>query len=138
MLYLSAFFEKYRREYYDRLMFVSQRGEWEEWINFFLRAIATQSKDVALNSKDILNLLENYRCRIQEKRTSIYVTKLLDELFKNPYVTIPRAAVKLKTSFHTAKAAIEKLKKANILVEITDKQRGKVYCAKELLNLLEK
>ena len=138
MLYLSAFFEKYRREYYDRLISVSQRGEWEEWINFFLRAIAVQSKDAALNSEATLNLLENYRGRIQEKRTSIYVARLLDELFKNPYVTIPRAAVKLKTSFHTAKAAIEKLKKANILVEITDKQRGKVYCAKELLSLLEK
>ena len=137
MLYLSAFFEKYRREYYDRLISVSQKGEWEEWINFFLRAITVQSKDAALNSKAILNLLENYRGRIQEKRTSIYVAKLLEELFKNPYITIPRAAVKLKTSFHTAKAAIEKLKKVNILVEITDKQRGKVYCAKELLSLLE-
>lgn len=137
MLYLSAFFEKHRREYYDRLISVSQKGEWEEWINFFLRAIAVQSKDAALNSKAILNLLANYRNRIQEKRTSIYVTKLLDELFKNPYVSIPRAATKLDTSFHTAKAAIEKLKKANILVEITDKQRGKIYCAKELLSLLE-
>jgi len=137
MLYLSAFFEKYRSEYYDRLIAVSQKGEWEEWISFFLRAIIVQSKDAALNSKAILDLLENYRGRIQEKRTSIYVTKLLDELFKNPYVTTSRAAVKLKTSFHTAKAAIEKLKKVNILVEITDKQRGKVYCAKELLSLLE-
>lgn len=138
MLYLSAFFEKYRSEYYDRLIAVSRRGEWEEWISFFLRAIAVQSKDAALNSKAILKLLENYRCRIQEKRTSIYVAKLLDELFKNPYISIPRAASKLDTSFHTAKAAIAKLKKANILVEITDKQRGKVYCAKELLSLLEK
>ena len=138
MLYLSAFFEKYRREYYERLIAVSQRGEWEEWIIFFLRAIIVQSKDAAENSKAILRLLENYRGRIHEKRTSIYVTKLLDELFKNPYIAIPRAAVKLKTSFHTAKAAIEKLRKANILVEVTDKQRGKVYCAKELLSLLEK
>jgi Fic family protein len=137
MLYLSAFFEKHRREYYDRLISVSQKGEWEEWISFFLRAIAVQSKDAALNSKAILNLLANYRDRIQEKRTSIYVAKLLDELFKNPYASIPRAATKLNTSFHTAKAAIEKLKKANILVEITDKQRGKIYCARELLSLLE-
>lgn len=138
MLYLSAFFEKNRREYYDRLISVGQRGEWEEWVSFFLRAIIVQSKDAAENSKAILGLLENYRGRVQENRTSIYVPKLLDELFKNPYVSIPRAAVKLKTSFHTAKAAIEKLKKVNILVEITDKQRGKVYCAKELLSLLEK
>jgi Fic family protein len=137
MLYLSAFFEKYRRDYYDRLIAVSQRGEWEEWINFFLRAIVVQSKDAAENSKAILSLLEDYRGRLHQKRTSIYVTKLVDELFKNPYVTIPRAAVKLTTSYHTAKAAIEKLKKVNILFEVTDKLRGKVYCAKELLSLLE-
>ena len=137
MLYLSAFFDKYRDEYYERLLAVSQKGEWEEWISFFLRAIVVQSKDAAENSRAILKLLENYRNRIQEKRTSIYVAKLLEELFKNPYVSIPRAALKLNTSFHTAKAAIEKLRKVNILVEITDKLRGKVYCAKELLSLLE-
>jgi len=133
----NTFFDKYRDEYYERLLAVSQKGEWEEWISFFLRAIVIQSKDSAENSRAILKLLENYRNRIQEKRTSIYVARLLEELFKNPYVSIPRAALKLNTSFHTAKAAIEKLKKADILVEITDKQRGKVYCAKELLSLLE-
>nr|MBU1328710.1 Fic family protein [Candidatus Omnitrophota bacterium] len=137
MLYLSAFFDKYRDEYYERLLAVSQKGEWEEWISFFLRAIVVQSKDATENSKVILKLLENYRNRIQEKRTSIYVAKLLEELFKNPYVNIPRAALKLNTSFHTARAAIEKLRKVDILVEITDKRRGKVYCAKELLSLLE-
>lgn len=137
MLYLSAFFDKHRDEYYERLLAVSQKGEWEEWISFFLRAIVVQSKDATENSRSILKLLEDYRERIQKKRTSIYVAKLLDELFKNPYVSIPRAAAKLNTSFHTAKAAIEKLMKADILVEITDKQRGKVYCAKELLSLLE-
>lgn len=137
MLYLSAFFDKYRDEYYECLLAVSQKGEWEEWVAFFLRAIVVQSKDATENSRKILNLLENYRERIQKNRTSIYVAKLLDELFKNPYVSIPRAASKLETSFHTAKAAIEKLVKAGILIEITDKQRGKVYCAKELLSLLE-
>ncbi len=138
LLYLSAFFEKHRREYYDRLISVSQRGEWEAWIDFFLRAIAVQSKDAALNARAILDLLEDYKKRLQEKRTSIYVTRLLDELFKNPYVSIPRAATRLKTSYHTAKAAIERLKKTGILFEVSRKSRGKVYCAKELLGLLEK
>lgn len=138
MLYLSAFFEKYRNEYYDRLIAVSRNGEWEEWICFFLRGIVVQSKDAAENSSVILKLLDDYRARIREKRTSIYVVKLLDELFKNPYISISRAATKLDTSFHTAKAAIERLKKVGILVEITDKLRGKVYCAKELLSSLER
>ena len=35
LLYLSEFFEKHRSEYYSRLLGVSQRGEWKEWIEFF-------------------------------------------------------------------------------------------------------
>lgn len=136
MLYLSAFFEKYRSEYYNRLLTVSQRGEWEEWLKLFLRAVIIESQDAIENSKAILNLLESYKKDVQQRHSSFYVFKLLDELFKNPFISIPRAAEKLKTSFHTAKAAIEKLKEAKILIEITDKLRGKVYCAKELLDLL--
>ena len=137
MLYLSAFFEKYRSEYYDRLLVVSQKGDWEEWIKFFLRAVVAQSQDAIKNSHAILNLLEVYKKRIQQKRLSGYALKLLDEIFKNPYISIPRAAQKLRTSYHTAKAAVKKLIEAEILFEITDKLRGKVYCAKELLDLLE-
>lgn len=37
LLYLSAFFELHRREYYDLLLRVSQKGEWLPWIEFFLR-----------------------------------------------------------------------------------------------------
>jgi Fic family protein len=137
MLYLSAFFEKYRDEYYNGLLAVSQKGEWEEWIRFFLRAVAVQSQDAIRNSQAILNLLEIYKKRVHQKRPSGYVLKLIDEMFKNPYISIPRAAQNLETSYHTAKAAIRKLIQAKILFEITDKLRGKVYCAKELLDLLE-
>ena len=137
MLYLSAFFEKYRNEYYDRLLDVSQTGEWQEWIKFFLRAVVIQSKDAIKNSQAILNLCEVYKQRVHQKRPSGYTLKLLDEISKNPYISIPRAAQRLKTSYHTAKASVKKLLEAKILFEITDKLRGKFYCAKELLDLLE-
>lgn len=137
LLYLSAFFEKYRSEYYDRLLAVSQTGEWEGWIKFFLRGVAVQSKDAIENSKSILALLDKYRRVVQKPRTSIYVLKLLEEMFLNPFVTVPYAAKRLKTTYPTAKAAVEKLKEAKILFEVTDKRWGKIFCAKELLDLLE-
>ena len=77
MLYLSAFFEKYRREYYDRLLTVSQRGEWEEWLKLFLRAVIIESQDAIENSKAILNLLESYKKDVQQRHSSFYVFKLL-------------------------------------------------------------
>ncbi len=136
MLYLSAFFEKYRSEYYERLLAVSENGEWEGWTKFFLRAVAAQSKDAVENSKSILKLLDKYRKLIQKDRGSTYVAKLLDEVFLNPFVTIPYAAKKIETSYPTAKAAVKKLQEVKILFEASNKRWGKVYCAKELLDLL--
>ena len=37
LLYLSAYFEATRQEYYARLLRVTERGEWEEWLTYFLR-----------------------------------------------------------------------------------------------------
>ena len=36
LLYLSAFFEATRRDYYDRLHRVQESGQWEEWLMYFL------------------------------------------------------------------------------------------------------
>lgn len=138
LLYLSAFFEKNRREYYERLLAVSQKGDWENWIKFFLRAVAHQSKDAIDNSKLILSLLDKYRKMLREKRSSSYALDLLEEIFLNPFVTISYAAKRLKTTYPTAKAAVDKLRECGILAEASDKRWGKAYKAQELLKLLEK
>jgi Fic family protein len=137
MLYLSAFFEKYRAEYYERLLAVSEKGEWEEWIKLFLRAVAVQAKNAVGMSKSLLALRDKYRKQVQKARVSAYVLELLDEIFLNPFVTIPHTAIKLRTTYPTAKAAVNRLKEAKILSEVTNKRWGKVFCAKELFELLE-
>ncbi|MCX5666188.1 MAG: Fic family protein [Candidatus Omnitrophica bacterium] len=138
LLYLSAFFEKYRNEYYERLLAVSEKGEWQAWIKFFLRAVAHQAKDAIDNSKIILSLLDRYRKTLRDKKSSMYAVSLLEEIFLNPFVTIPYAARKLKTSYPTAKAAVDKLMACGILSEVSDRRWGKVYRAQELLSLLER
>ena len=45
LLYLSAYFDAHRQDYYDLLLRVSQHGAWEDWLTFFLRGIATQAQD---------------------------------------------------------------------------------------------
>ena len=40
LLYLSVFFKKYRQIYYERLQQVRISGDWEEWLLFFVDAIA--------------------------------------------------------------------------------------------------
>lgn len=137
LLYLSAYFERNRSQYYEKLLAISQKGDWLGWIKFFLKAIADESREAIDNSKAVLTLLDEYRKKVEQKRPSMYVFKLLELISRNPYISIPRAAEILKTSFHTAKAAIEKLQSMKILTETTDKERGKIYCAEELLRIFD-
>ena len=45
LLYLSAFFEASRRDYYDGLRGISERGAWNDWLEYFLLGVARMSED---------------------------------------------------------------------------------------------
>lgn len=45
LLYLSYYFKQNRTEYYDRLMDVRTKGDWEGWVKFFLRGVANVSDE---------------------------------------------------------------------------------------------
>src|SRR5207244_10922687 len=53
LLYLSAWFEATRDEYYARLSAVVERGEWEEWLEYFLAGAAYQAEDALGRSQRI-------------------------------------------------------------------------------------
>jgi Fic family protein len=45
LLYLSAFFEASRRDYYDGLRGIRERGAWNDWLEYFLLGVARMSED---------------------------------------------------------------------------------------------
>ncbi len=55
VLYLSHYFKRYRSEYYDRLQAVRDRGDWEGWIEFFLRGVAEVSSQATDTAAAILS-----------------------------------------------------------------------------------
>ncbi|MBI5961029.1 MAG: Fic family protein [Chloroflexi bacterium] len=136
LLYLSAFFEKYRDEYYDHLLGVSRDGDWKSWLEFFLRGIIVQSEHAILSAKRIIDQREQYRQKLQSEKASASVLALLDLIFTSPYLTTQQVGTKLNVVFRTAQLAIEKLERAGILEEITGHQRNRVYFARQLLELL--
>ncbi len=137
LLYLSAFFERYRDDYYARLLKVSRSGDWRGWIQFFLRGLATQASDSVMNSQRILALQHQYRERLMKHKASPAALAISDELFINPYVTATRLAKRMRTSFPTVQAAIYQLVQVGILREITGRKRNRIYCADELLRTME-
>ncbi len=137
LLYLSAFFERYRDDYYRLLLKVSQRGSWTEWMSFFLRAIEVQSKDAISRSDQLLRLWQDYRDKLQEARASSLLLQLVDELFAYPAITNSRVSQRLQITPRSSQLNIEKLVAAGILREVTGKKRNRIYLAPEVMKILE-
>ena len=47
VLYISYFLKRNRIEYYDRLTEVRNKGNYEQWIKFFLQAVLESARDAA-------------------------------------------------------------------------------------------
>jgi len=137
LLYLSAFFEHHRREYYELLGKVSQTGSWREWIEFFLRAVAEQSGDAVSRARRLLDLHHAYAQLSREKKLPPTAGQLIELIFMRPLLSAKAVAEFLKISFPGAQKALNTLEDAGILTETTGRKRNKVYAAKEVLAILE-
>ena len=137
LLYLSAYFERRREEYYQGLLGVSQRGQWMQWITFFLRGVALQSRDAIRRSTLLLDLQKEYRDKLLGERSTALTQQLMESLFSYPALTVAQATERLGTTTRTAQLSIDKLLDQNILREVTGKLRSRVYVASRVVEIIE-
>jgi len=137
LLYLSAFFEAARRDYYEGLRGVTEEGDWEGWLQYFLNGVARQSEDALSCAAKINQLLTAWRQKAAAETSSKVPLKLVEALGANPYLTLTGASRQLKVAFTTVQRAAERLQKLGIVKEVSGQQRNRVYCATALLSILE-
>lgn len=136
LLYLSAYFERNRGEYYDRLLDVSSSGNWAGWLDFFLKGVAEQAHDAVGRSRQIRQQHEDYRARLVNRRASGNSFHLLDELFASPFMTISEAARLLEVTPTGAKIVLDRLTEDGILQHVTNRW-PQYYVAGDLLRALD-
>jgi Fic family protein len=136
LLYLSAYFDKHRDAYFDRLLAVSQRGAWNDWIAFFLQGIAEQAQDAVERARKLLELRSQYQAKLHLAHASALTLKLVDCLFDLPAMTVPLAAMRLHVSYPGAKRNVLKLVGAGILQTAEGKHHPKLYLAAGILELI--
>lgn len=125
VLFLSSYFKKHQKLYYDHLDSYS-RGHVEEWMEFFLdgvieiakEAITTVQKITALREKDIIKI------QSLNKRSSESAVKVFPQLYALPIVNV--AKIREWTGFTRAGAqkVIDRFIDLGIL---KDKDSGKTY-----------
>ncbi len=141
LLYLSAYLERNREEYYRQLLTVSQKGAITPWIEFFLAGVAEQSRDATLRAKRLQDLQGVWRELLTAKRASTLGPRLADSLFNFPIMTVPLAKDRLEVSYQSAKDTIGRLVAAGILEEVpvppgVQSPTPRLYWAKDLLEII--
>jgi Fic family protein len=138
LLYLSFYFKKYRQEYYDRLNLVRDRGDYEQWIAFFLEGVIQTARSAIETAKKILALQTNHRNLLwQENISSPLAVGILEKLFFTPYISNNDVAQLFDISFQSASILVAQFEKAGILKEITGKKRDKRFIYEEYIRLFE-
>ena len=136
LLYLSAYFERNRSDYYDGLLRVSTHGDWDHWVCFFLAGVRTQAQEAAVLASSLLALQARHRETLQAAHATANALALLDSLFINPLIYTSRAQELLDVSAPTARATLRTLEQHGILREITGRRWGKVYRADDIYTAL--
>jgi Fic family protein len=138
LLYLSAYFESNRRDYYDLLLAVSQRAAWEDWLLYFLEGIKQQSLDAVDRISHLQALRVQYQAHFQTRRAPARLLRVIDLLFAQPVLTARQVESALEINFPSAQRLIDQLVQAGLLREITGGRRNRVYRADEILKILER
>ncbi|MDE2933960.1 MAG: Fic family protein [Chloroflexota bacterium] len=137
LLYLSAYFEATRDDYYAHLLGLTERGEWEEWLTYFLRGVALQSEDAVGRIEQIDALLVGWRHDLVGSRSRL-PERTLDLLAENPFWTVGGVADRLRVAFTTAQRGIDRLEASGIVTRVGEGRRNRVYCAEAILDVLER
>jgi Fic family protein len=137
LLYLSAYFERNRKDYYDLLLAVSQKGAWEEWLKFFLQGIIEQAQDTIKRASRLLDLQLSWRAELQMRRMSSLTLSAAEMLFETPYFSAYTLVNRCEITHPAAMKVIHRLEEMGYIREITGQKRNRIYLAPGIIEVLE-
>jgi Fic family protein len=137
VLYLSAFFERHRRDYYDLLLGVTERGEWHEWIVFFLRGVATEAWDAVERITQLERLANRWQAELAEASAAPSLIRLAERVFEYPILSISEVAHLLGVTYRTARLNVLKLVEFGYLQPATDATYRRSFIARDIMRAIE-
>lgn len=137
--YISQFFEAERDVYYDRLENISKRGEWDAWVDFFLRAVISQAKSQTELVKEVLSLHEKMKRDIANTTKSHFAMNIIDFIFVHPVFKQATFIQSTGIPSTTAYRLLGILAEHKILLPLREKtgRAGQIYRFMPLLHLLK-
>ena len=136
LLYLSAYFERDRERYYQELYNVSASGNWERWIEYFLKGVHQEARDALERIRRVRRLQEEWRELLHNRRESANGLRLLEELFVNPIMRTSQATELLSISDAGTRQVLNRLVGAGVVTRLNTWPH--LYVAERLLDEINK
>lgn len=138
VLYLSYFFKKNRNRYYELLNNVRIKGEFEEWIKFFIEGICEISEDAISSIQKIIKLkrIDMEKIRNIPKGNISSLLLVYDYLLKHPFLEAEDIRLLSDLSKPTVNKLLETLTELEILELVEEKKRYKQYVYKKYVDIL--
>ena len=137
-LYISYFLKKTRIEYYDRMNEVRLKGNYEQWIKFFLEAVYESAKDAVETIDKLTSLHDNYYLKIEGLgRKAKNAMRVFEYLESNPIIEIQKTAKELDIAFNTMSSIVKDLISIGVLEQTSTQSRNRTFAYKEYLEILK-
>ncbi|ADD07698.1 Fido domain protein (plasmid) [Natrialba magadii ATCC 43099] len=133
-IFPSAYFNRHKVEYVERMRAVSEDGAWDEWLTFFLEGLRSQAETSYDRTHRLRDLQERYE---KEYPGSTNTDTFARHLLQYPYFKAPDLMGYLDVSRRTAYKVVDDLESDGLIEEVTGKERGKEYKAVEVFDILE-
>lgn len=140
VLYISCFLKMNRVEYYDRLSEVRQKGNYEQWVRFFLQIVLETAND-AIESINALEELHKKNIALLEKipaRTRENALKLFEYIETKAIIDTSKTAMELGLSYNTTAKNIDLLCNMKILYPSAKNGKASLYSYADYLEILRK
>lgn len=115
ILYLSRYIIQYKEEYYETLSGVSQRGDWESWLLYMLRAVESTARLTYQKVNDIIETKESLLQVIQKKTSIRRPEQLTEAIFSQPYIKVNHLVDNGIYAENTARNYLNKLAEIKVL-----------------------
>lgn len=128
LLYVSAWLHKHKQQYCELMRLASERGEWEPWLLFFMRALEHSANDGVLVCNKLIELRGAYRRRVKPQ-----LWPVVDLLFRRWVVTIRDVATATKKTDARAGQYLRQMESLKMAREITGGTKNLRYLSDEVL-----
>jgi Fic family protein len=128
LLYLSLHFKEHRETYYELLNAVRVSGDWEAWLEFFADAVVASASQAVTSAKRLLELASADVARIEGLgRAAASALAIHRALQRQPIATAASLAAATGLTPATVNKSLVHLQRLGVVVELTRRQRGRVF-----------